>query len=138
MGMYDYITCKYKLPIEIDSHHQDHWFQTKSLGCDLDYYEIREDGSLWQEDYDIEDRSDPSKIGLAAFAGSQTRINKRMIPRSKFTGEVVFYTQASSIGQVDRGQPFSGWLEFSAYFVAGEMKHLELICFEEPATTTEG
>ena len=134
MGMYDYIVCKHKLPIEIDKPHADHWFQTKSLGCDLDYYEIREDGSLWQEDYDIEDRSDPSKVGLAAFAGSQTRVNKRMIPRDKFTGEIVFYTQASSIGEKDVGQKHSGWLEFSAYFVGGQMKHFELLQYAEPSS----
>ena len=134
MGMFDNIRCLAAIPVELDVDHKEHWFQTKSLGCDLDYYEIREDGSLWQEDYDIEDRSDPSKVGLAAFVGSQTRVNKRMIPRDKFTGEIVLYTQASSIGEKDVGQKHSGWLEFSAYFVGGQMKHFELLQYAEPSS----
>ena len=32
-------------------------------------HEIREDGSLWREEYDIEDHSDPNAEGLERFTG---------------------------------------------------------------------
>ena len=61
--------------------------QTKSLGCQLDRYEIRADGTLWREHYDTEDRSDPNGDGLAAFIGCMTRVNLRWEPE-RLTGEI--------------------------------------------------
>jgi len=134
MGMFDEIKCKMPLPIEIDVDHRDHWFQTKSLECSMDYYEVREDGSLWREKYETEDRSDPNAEGLLALAGCMTRVNKQWIPCLCFTGEIAFYTRASTIGAEDIGQPHSGWIEFSTYFVGGQLKQFELLRFEEPSS----
>ncbi|MFN7318348.1 MAG: hypothetical protein ACK5S6_02450 [bacterium] len=121
MGMFDEIRCKMPLPVEIDVEHREHWFQTKSLGCDMDYYEIREDGTLWREAYETEDRSDPNA-------------NKQWIPCLAFTGEIAFYTQASSIAAKDVGQSHSGWIEFSTYFVRGELKQFELMRYDMPSS----
>lgn len=134
MGMFDEIRCKMPLPVEIDAEHREHWFQTKSLLCELDKYEIREDGTLWHLAYETEDRSDPNAEGLHRLAGMRTRVNQRWEQLSNFSGEVQFYTQASGIGCKDTGQPHSGWLEFSTYFVRGDLKHFELIRYEEPSS----
>lgn len=132
MGMFDELRCKMPLPVEIDVEHRDHWFQTKSLGCELDYYEIREDGTLWHETYKTDDRSDPNAKGLMRLAGSMTRVERQWVPCLAFTGEIVFYTQASSIAAKDVGQSHSGWIEFSTYFVRGELKQFELMRYEMP------
>jgi hypothetical protein len=137
MGMFDEIQCKMPLPVEINVDHKEHWFQTKSLDCFLDYFQIREDGSLWREKYAIEDRSDPDGIGMLAMAGCATRVNKHWMPCSEFTGEIVFYTQASSIGQKDVGQKYTGWIEFSTYFVGGQLKHFELLRYDEPNAVSD-
>ena len=107
MGMFDDLKCKYPLPPDgvIDTQTI---YQTKSLACFLDLYEIREDGTLWHEDYDTEDHSDPDATPLRRIAGMLTRVNERWIPVD-LTGEVVFY---------GRGK------EFSAYFVEGNLKEL--------------
>lgn len=84
MGMFDEVLCRYPLPMEIAA---DELLQTKSLRCQMDLYEIREDGSLWREHYDIEDRRDPNAEGIMSFVGCMTRVNKRF-EREPYTGEV--------------------------------------------------
>lgn len=132
MGMFDEVCCKMPLPVEIDVDHRDHLFQTKSIGCELDLYEIREDGTLWHESYDVDGQSEPNAEGFQRLVGMQTRVNRRWEQLDGFTGEIVFYCFASEIGTKDEGQPYSGWLELSAYVVAGTLKHLELLRYEEP------
>ena len=45
MGIFDFVTCKYGLPIAAA---QDLDFQSKDTPSQaMDHYEIREDGSLW-------------------------------------------------------------------------------------------
>lgn len=77
----------------------------------MDQYEIRADGTLWHQDYDTEDRSDPNAEGLARLFGLATRVNERWEPVA-ITGEIVFYADG---------------FEFSAYFVGGALKHLETL-----------
>lgn len=56
MGMFDDIKCKYPLPLNGAN---DLVYQTKDTPAQfLDKYEIREDGTLWHENYDIEDQSE--------------------------------------------------------------------------------
>jgi hypothetical protein len=61
-------------------------YQTKSLVCWQDYYEVR-DGQLWHLSYDVEDRSDPSATGLMRIVGMFTPVNERW-ERDDFTGKV--------------------------------------------------
>ncbi len=126
MGMFDYIYCKYPLPI---AGANDLEYQTKDTDAQfLDRYEIRKDGSLWHEDYDVEDHSEytkwktnhdgqepPSDMKLSSFLGCLTRINKRW-SQVNFTGEICFYTSVEK-----------KWIEWSAYFVEGKLKELTLI-----------
>ena len=88
MGMFDDIEVLYPLPRLPEDH--DRQFQTKSLVCFLDQYRIDEDGVLWREDYDIEDRSDPAAEGIFKFRGMLTRVNKRWV-KETYTGEVEFH-----------------------------------------------
>lgn len=132
MGLFDEIRCKVALPVELDRDHRGHWFQTKSLQCAMDNFEIREDGALWAERYDTEDHSDPNATGLDRLRGMHAKVNQRWEPIVDFTGEVVFYSQASAVGKEDDGRKNSGWIEFSAYFIKGQMKHLELLEYTEP------
>lgn len=130
MGMFDDIRCKYPLPVpganDLD-------YQTKDTPEQLlDQYEIREDGTLWHENYDTEDHSElgrwmaehpgqeapPEVSGLASISGMLTRVNKRWEPVA-FTGEICFYTSL--------GPNHSGWIEFSAYFIGGKINQLILL-----------
>ncbi len=115
MGMFDNLKCKYTLPTDIDL--KDVVFQTKdtpSQFCDM--YEIREDGTLWHEEYDIEDHSDPNGEGVMKFIGSITKVNSRWEFVNDFIGEIRFY-----VGHNEN------WIEFSSYFVDGQLKQIHLI-----------
>lgn len=47
MGMFNYVVCRYPLPLEGAN---DRVYQTKDIGSpELDTYEIRSDGTLWHE-----------------------------------------------------------------------------------------
>lgn len=118
MGMFDYIQCKYPLPI---SGHEHRVFQTKDTPAQyLDLYEIREDGTLWHEEYDTEDHSDPNAEGINRLSGCMTSVNKRWI-QEHITGEIRFY-------DFPNGTPKGGgWVEFSAYFVEGKLKELHTV-----------
>lgn len=121
MGMFDNIKCSYKLPIEKDFSKE--VFQTKNTPAQwLDHYEIREDGTLWHENYDTEDQSDPNEIGFKRFSGCCTKVNKRWEFVKDFIGEIRFYTTYNS----DKC-----CIEFSSYFANGILKELHLIRDEE-------
>lgn len=132
MGMFDYITCKYPLPV---SGANDLEYQTKDTpNQTLDLYEIREDGALWVQEYDIEDHSEaakwlaqnpgkelPSRLDnfTGKFFGCMARVNKRWKQVLDFTGEIRFYTSLPP--------DHSGWIEWSAYLEGGKVVRLNLI-----------
>lgn len=123
MGMYDHLRCLYPLPIlganELS-------YQTKSLDCALDDYEIGVDGRLRHQEYDIEDHRDPSRSGRLSLAGIMTRVNPRWVDES-LTGEVRFY------GGPEGDHSPEAELTWSAYFVDGIMRELHQI--ERPIPT---
>ncbi len=137
MGMFDDIRCKYPLPIDgangLDYQTKD----TESQYCDL--YEIREDGTLWHEDYDMEDQSDAAKWKkenpgkevpehIDSFCGCGAKVNKRWTPVSPFTGEIRFYTSYGiKNGKMVNVTKHNGWIEWSAYFVGGKASQINLI-----------
>lgn len=127
MGMFDDLKCKYPLPL-VGANDVD--YQTKDTPSQfMDKYEIREDGTLWHEDYDIEDRSEagqwqksnPGKelphelSGLRSIDGCMSKINK-LWKRELFTGEIRFY-----------GHLGTDWIEWSSYFVDGKLRELHLV-----------
>ena len=119
MGMFDEIRCRYPLPVP---GWEETLFQTKDTPEQwMEQYEIRADGTLWHEDYDIEDRSDPKAEGLLALCGCMTRVNCRWV-NSDFTGEIRF----CSLRKPE-------WIEFSAYFVKGAIAlPVQLIEHQKP------
>lgn len=132
MGMFDDLVCKYPLPI---AGANDLRYQTKDTKAQfMDLYEIREDGTLWHEDYDCEDHSDAAKwqaenpgkelpeylSGLLSFVGCMARVRKRWERVDNFTGEIRFY---------DALKP-KGWIEWSAYFENGVVCRMNLIRHE--------
>lgn len=79
MGMFDNVRCKLPLPWPESVDFGSEW-QTKSP--DVPYgedWEIREDGTLWHEDVDYEDRSDPNAEpgSWESLRGIMTPVNPR-------------------------------------------------------------
>lgn len=118
--MFDYVRCAYPLPV---AGANDLQYQTKSMGCSsMDSYEIRVDGTLWVENYDTEDHSDPTAKGLMRLRGMATRVNKRWKRVDDFTGEIRFYEFAEPLG----------WIEWSTYFLDGTLQAVNLVKLEQP------
>lgn len=70
MGMFDSLTCEYPLP---RPEMQARTFQTKDLGCALDYFVIRASGELFIQTYEIERIESPeSPLGYRL-----RRVNER-------------------------------------------------------------
>ena len=93
-----------------------HEYQSKDTPKQtLDNYEIREDGTLWTEDYDAEWISDADHF-LGGYLNSH---NHRWVQVENYTGEIRFYRNLD--------KEYKVWEEFSAYFVRGHLKHLESI-----------
>ena len=118
MGLFDYVKCNYPLPVKGANKHT---YQTKDTPAQyMDSYEIREDGTLWHEDYDTEDRSDPKAEpgSIDSLSGMRTPVNHRWIQVPPFTGEIRFgcWKAEKSID-----------LNFSAYFVDGKVKQIHQI-----------
>lgn len=119
MGMFDNLTCKYPLPVDGANGLS---FQTKDTSAQyMDKYEIREDGTLWHEAYDIIDRSDPAKEGLERIKGMLSHENIRWEP-DDHTGQIYFYTNLKGLDGMD-----NGWISFMSFFSHGKLIHLELI-----------
>jgi hypothetical protein len=122
MGMFDYIRSELALP---DDPPAIQW-QTKDTPSQyMDVYEIRADGSLWVEEYDLEDCGDPKAEGVMRLRGCMTPVNKRWVP-CKLTGEIQFYGAEDSNWQ--------RWWEFSSYFIDGQMQSITNI--SKPAIAT--
>jgi hypothetical protein len=75
-------------------------YQTKSLVCWADSYEVRGD-ELWHQDYDTEDQSDPSAAGIERLFGMCAAVNHRWV-RDLFTGTV--YTWEGPALAFDQGK----------------------------------
>jgi hypothetical protein len=122
MGMFDYIKCNYPLPVKGANELE---YQTKDTPAQfLDRYTIGKDGSLWHEEYDIEDHSDPKAEGLARVIGCMTRVRKRWNRVNGFTGEIRFYTFWDD-SKINSG--LGGWIEWSAYFKGSKLANLTLV-----------
>ena len=99
MGMFDYLRCHYPLPIEGAAALE---YQTKDTSAQMcDRYELRADGTLWHQAYDVEDD---------AF------VNKRW-EADLMTGRVAFYS-AKANGE---------WVEVEAQLVDGRIESIEVI-----------
>lgn len=100
MGMFDYLKCRYPLPVEGAN---DLDFQTKSLYKRLDDFEIREDGTLWKK---------PD--------------NETEWYKFNFTGEIRFHAIWNE-EFINEEAKYSGWIDFSAYFIDGAIQSVSVI-----------
>lgn len=98
MGMFDYIRYKGKT------------YQTKDTPNQwLDTYEIRDDGTLWVENYDSEWVDEPEAILGGYFRDK----NHRWEQLEDFTGEIFFYEYDGKGTDI----------EISSYFIKGKLKN---------------
>ncbi len=91
VGGYDYVKCLYPTPWPGS---RDMEFQTKNAYTQsLDTYEVREDGTLWHEEYHARlVRSEDSPLGVA-----MCRDNRKFVPESDFTGQLEIYSDRYTI-----------------------------------------
>ena len=121
MSMFDYLKCEYPLG---HAEAQEFAFQTKSLDNLMNTFRIDKEGSLWMEEYDVEDHSDPNAEGIARLAGSMARVNTREVPMADFTGEIEFHTDYGR----QRSNGFGvGFISFSSYFIKGKLQSVTLV-----------
>lgn len=128
MGLFDNVKFSYPLPIP---QAQGEIFQTKDFENQLDTYLVKQDGSLWRVDYDIEDRSDPNATGLAALAGRMTRVNPRPTPYPH-SGVVNLYGDYPVIDP-DTQARAEGVVELMAVFANGQLTQLSVVEHQRPA-----
>lgn len=79
MGAFDNARCRYQLPWPEAA---DFLWQTKSPPAPFsENWEIREDGTLWHEDVDYEDRSDKTAEpgSFKSLLGMMTPVNQRWV-----------------------------------------------------------
>lgn len=137
MGMYDNLRCLYHLPV---AGFEDRLWQTKDTDSQhLDLYEIREDGTLWREVYEVQDLSEAAKWRAAnpgkpepewknaeQFIGCMTKVNKRWV-RDEFSGEINFYDFADPLCDLNDDSVDAGWIEFKATFVDGLLQKIDVV-----------
>lgn len=133
MSAFDYMTVHCELPI---AHLRGFKFQTKDTPALFSNdYEIREDGTLWEQLYEIEDHSDPNAEGLDALAGILTRVNHRWEMCRHVDGELSFYhyiTPKKYGGEHQKAKGDYIWVEFVAEFKAGRLvRPIELVSIEK-------
>jgi hypothetical protein len=132
MGLFDNIRCKYKLPMPDDLMElrdfkfNEEVFQTKDLECAMDFYVIEEDGTLWHEEYDTEDRSNPNAKGFERFIGCATKVNQRMVRMRDYTGKILLYSFITFSERSTLNLKNDYWVEWSLVFVDGVVKTAKL------------
>lgn len=134
MGMFDYLRCKMPLPLAVqDPELAEMQFQTKSFDtCAMDNFEIREDGSLWREEYDL--RVEETSESLFGFYFH--RDNPRWVP-CPYSGEIRFgeFREVKPSGRpLQEGEmapsPHSRVyeeVEFLAFVLNGQVQLLHLV-----------
>lgn len=150
MGMFDYLRCKYPLPIDGTQHLL---YQTKSTPAQfLDHYEIREDGSLWHQEYDTVDKSRRGEW-YQAHPGQEIppmprwrkwepKIRRWFHLKYKDYNDLYAYDAwfgfLSRVNERWAPEPFTGeirfyeakdgdWIEWSAYFTNGQLDRINLV-----------
>lgn len=88
---FDYLRCKYPLPA-VGANKL--LYQTRSTPPPLHLgdYEIRDDGSLWRQEFDLVADPDPLLRGLGQHLSRNRRSNLRWVLVKGYSGALVFYT----------------------------------------------
>jgi hypothetical protein len=139
MGMYDYISSKYPLPRPTDPMEAKDvnftalTFQTKDLECALDNYEIREDGTLWQRQYEIEwEAGDPKADSLSERIGriGRSKLVKEWWVPYHYSGNMEFYEALQHSDQSNELWKNDYWVEYQARFDKGQLVDVQLVKFD--------
>lgn len=147
MGMFDYLKCHYPLPV---AGFEGRTWQTKDTDSQfLDLYEIREDGTLWHEEYEIKDASkyakwkaenpgkhEPEFSAEDKFIGCMSRTDRRWV-RDEFTGEINFYDFADPLADLNDSSVDAGWIEFKATFSEGQLQKIDVVENRPPKARCE-
>jgi hypothetical protein len=137
--MFDYLRCKYPLPPIDGLNPNELTYQSKDTPaqwCDL--YEIREDGTLWHQAYDTEDRSEQGKWkaehpgeevpeslkNFESIIGCMTSVNHRW--------EQVTGLKMETITFYDFHLDDLGWIEWKALFADDKVDRILLIENRKP------
>ena len=130
--MYDDLTCKYPLPLPADLGELAEFdfsalgYQTKSLDKTMSYFEIRADGTLWEEKHEYKFVEGNPKGESIMDRLPYQKITKTWWEKQDITREIVFYE-----GIRDDKYKNDYWIEFKAIFIKGILETVELVKFEK-------
>jgi hypothetical protein len=117
MGMFDYISLRYKLPIKVPDIEKAKWQTKDTPAMFLDHYIIMENGQLCHVDYKLKT---VKTNGWPNFYFKQV---KRKLKQCDFTGSINFYDNLPT-----------GWWEFCAMFEKGKL--IKIIPIEQGNSET--
>jgi hypothetical protein len=127
MGMFDTIICKYPLPLPTDAmgYVSSESFQTKDLENSLSVYEIREDGTLWEQKHETEwiDGDTNSKNWLDKIGHSESI--RSWWDQVSFTNTIHLYDY-----QNNDDVEYDYCIEYKIVFVNGAVNEITISQFE--------
>lgn len=135
MGLFDTLNCKYPLPLPSDLkevkdiNFNELKYQTKDLDNILGYYEIREDGTLWNKKIEQEYiAGNPNGKTFRERFGTIKTIKEWWEP-CKFSGDISFYhsLQYNEYANTDWENDY--WIEFKSIFIDGTLSKIDLVSF---------
>jgi hypothetical protein len=148
MGLYDTIRCKIKLPLPKDEGLLSEFggksieslvsFQTKGLGRGMGSYELREDGTLWAEKYDLKYVDDPeySKkyselFDISTNLQKSVKYNITWVPYYVHNKTITIHEFYSPMDErYEYTTKFDYWIEYEVTFSNSIMSDVKLLKFE--------
>lgn len=149
MGLYDTVSCKLKLPLPVETDKLSEFgsepieklmsFQTKCLGRGMSHYEIREDGTLWIEKYEIKYVDDPdfekkySELFDTTYISQKAvRYNETWVPYHVHNQVVNIYEFYSPMNEnYEYVHKFDYWVEYNVTFSNSIVSDVKLVKFEK-------
>ena len=150
MGLYDTIKCKFPLPVPEDRQELTKadfntifTFQTKNLGRGLSNYEIREDGTMWKEEFGIvlvpytekekeELQRHPTGLWFDTYIdGKYERTNKTWVRYNPHNLVVEMYDLYFSGYDDDLCLKNDYWIKYSVEFRESVVVDIKLLEFRE-------
>lgn len=148
MGLYDTIKCKINLPLPKDGGLLSEFggkpieslgsFQTKDLGRGMDSYELREDGTLWVEKYDVKyvDDQEHSKkyselFNITTNLQKSVKYNITWVPYYVHNKTITIYEFYSPTDErYEYTTKFDYWIEYEVTFSNSIVSDVKLLKFE--------
>jgi hypothetical protein len=149
MGLYDTIRCKFPLPVPNNVDLSEFGgksigelmsFQTKGLGRGMSNYEIREDGTLWKEMYDLKYVNDPeyakrySEVFDLDMSNQDRAVkyNQTWVPYHLNNDTIEIYELYSPHDETYQNTTkFDYWISYSVEFFGSIVSEIKLLKFEK-------